>query len=174
MNADQPAAPHAPPVPDADAIDSRANLQRALLAALDTAAREPVATHLWLCDSDFAAWPLEQATVAEALSRWVRSHHRLTLLAADYGALAQRAPRWHAWRRQWSHVVRCLQVHEELAAHVPTLLFAPGVLALRLFDRERCRGRVLRSPLELTQCGEALDALSQRADEGLPVTTLGL
>jgi len=88
--------------------------------------------------------------------------------------LALRAPRWHAWRRYWSHAVLCLQVHEELAGRVPSLMLVPGVAALRLYDAERVRGRVHREAAELVACREACDALMQRAEESLPVTTLGL
>ncbi len=164
----------AAPASDADAIASRDDFRRALVAAIEAAAQQVGATQLWLCDPDFSNWPLGQPEVVESLARWARSHRRLTLLAADYRVLAQSAPRWHAWRRQWSHIVHCLQVHEEVAASLPTLLFAPGLRTVRLHDRERHRGRVLHAPLELTHCGEWLDALSQRAEESLPVTTLGL
>jgi hypothetical protein len=160
--------------PDPGVIDTRESFQRALIAALDAAAQETRGTQLWLCDPDFSCWPLGQPPVVEAFARWARSHNRLTLLGADYRDLAQRAPRWHAWRRQWSHIVQCLQIHEELAADVPTLLLVPRLLALRLQDRERPRGRVLHAPLELIRCAETIDALSQRAEESLPVTTLGL
>jgi len=158
----------------ADAIVSREDFQHALVAAFEAATQEVGASRVWLCDPDFTTWPLGHPDVVEALARWARSHRRLVLLAADYRLLAQSAPRWHAWRRQWSHIVQCLQVQEELAVGLPTLLFAPRLRIVRLHDRERYRGRVLKAPLELTHCGEWLDALSQRAEEGLPVTTLGL
>lgn len=164
----------AAPAQGIDAIASRDDFRRALVAAIDAAAQQGGATQLWLCDPDFSTWPLDRPEVVEALSRWARSHRRLTLLAADYRGLAQGAARWHAWRRHWSHIVQCLRVHEEVAAGLPSLVFVPGVQIVRLHDRERHRGRVLSAPLELTHCGESLDALSQRAEEALPVTTLGL
>ena len=156
-----------------DAIDSRAAHAAALRGLLEEAAREGSA-ELWMCDRDFADWPLGERGFVAALEAWVHSRRRLTLLAADFGALALRAPRWHAWRRTWSHAVQCLQVHEELAGRVPSLMFVPGLAAVRLYDAERVRGRVHREPAELVACREACDALMQRADESLPVTTLGL
>ena len=156
-----------------DAIDSRAAHGAALRGLLEEAAREGSA-ELWMCDRDFADWPLGERGFVAALEAWVHSRRRLTLLAADFGALALRAPRWHAWRRTWSHAVQCLQVHEELAGRVPSLMFVPGLAAVRLYDAERVRGRVHREPAELVACREACDALMQRADESLPVTTLGL
>lgn len=162
------------PAQGVDAIASRDDFRRALVAAIEAAAQQGGATRLWLCDPDFSNWPLGQPEVVEALSRWARAHRRLTLMAADYRLLAQGAARWHAWRRQWSHVVQCLQVQEEAAAGLPSLILVPGLQMVRLHDRERHRGRVLQGALELTHCSEWLDALSQRAQESLPVTTLGL
>lgn len=159
--------------PDAGRFDSRVSFEAAFVAALDEAAQAN-ANRLLLSDSDFTAWPLGRPDVVAAFGRWVRSQGRLTLLAADFSGLAVRAPRWMAWRRQWSHVVQCLAVHEELAGSVPTLLFMPRRLALQLHDREHWRGSVTRQPLELAHCADLIDALSQRADESLPVTTLGL
>lgn len=164
-----PATEPAAPV----AIDSRAAHGAALRALLREAAQAGT-PELYLCDRDFAAWPLGERDVVEAFAAWAGARRRLTLLAADFGPLSLRAPRWHAWRRQWSHVVQCLAVHEELAGRVPSLLFAPGLAALRLYDAERWRGRVHRDPAELVACRECCDALMQRAEESLPVTTLGL
>jgi hypothetical protein len=157
----------------ADSIGSRAAHAAALRALIEEAAQAGSA-ELWMCDRDFADWPLGERGFVAALEAWVNSRRRLTLLAADFGVLALRAPRWHAWRRNWSHAVQCLQVHEELAGRVPSLLFVPGLAAVRLYDAERVRGRVHREPAELVACREACDALMQRAEESLPVTTLGL
>lgn len=169
--ASRPAVAPGPAAPEA--IDSRAAHGAALRALLREAAQAGT-PELYLCDRDFAAWPLGERDVVEAFAAWVGARRRLTLLAADFGPLALRAPRWHAWRRQWSHVVQCLAVHEELAGRVPSLVFAPGLAALRLYDTERWRGRVHREPAELVACRECCDALMQRAEESLPVTTLGL
>lgn len=157
----------------ASPIESRKDFQRDVLAALEQCADAGV-PQLWLADLDFEAWPLGQPALIEALGRWVNSRRRLVLLATDYGLFPQRFSRWVAWRRQWSHVVQCLVVQEEFAAQVPCLLYAPDLVAVRLFDRERHRGRVLREPVDLLRCREVVDALSQRSEEGFPVTTLGL
>ncbi len=162
-----------PAAPAEGVIASRDDFHRALRAGLQCAA-EAGSAALWFSDADFADWPLGAPATVEALTRWVGARRRLTLLAADYGVLAQRHPRWHAWRRRWSHAVECLVAPEELAASVPTLLYVPQVLAVRLHDRVRSRGRVLRGEADLAACGDALDALSQRSTAGLPVTTLGL
>ena len=137
VRAEEP--PHAEAA--SDVIDSRAAHAAALRTLVEEAARAGSA-ELWMCDRDFADWPLGERAFVAALEAWVDSRRRLTLLAADFGVLALRAPRWHAWRRTWSHAVQCLQVHEELAGRVPSLLFVPGLAALRLYDAERVRGRV--------------------------------
>jgi hypothetical protein len=154
-------------------IEGRKDFQREVLAALEQCAAEGV-PQLWMADTDFDAWPLGQPAVVDALARWAGSRRRLTLLAGDYALFPQRFPRWIAWRQQWSHVVQCLVVQEEFVAQLPCLLFAPDRVAVRLFDRERHRGRVLHEAVDLLRCRELVDALSQRSEEGFPVTTLGL
>ncbi len=154
-------------------IEGRQDFQRELLAALEHCAAEGVA-QLWFADLDFDDWPLGQPAVVDALARWAGARRRLTLLAAGYARVPQRFPRWIAWRQQWSHVVQCRVVQEEFVAQLPCLLLAPDRVAVRLFDRERYRGRVLREPVDLLRCRELIDALWQRSEEGFPVTTLGL
>lgn len=165
--------PGAAAADDAGRIDGRPAFQRAVLAALDEAAAAGT-QQLWWCDPDFASWPLAQPAVLDALSRWANSHRRLILLANDYRLLPQHYPRWMNWRRQWSHIVQCLAVHPEEAASVPALLYLPDRLAVRLYDLARHRGRADRTALELSRSRELLDALTQRAEESFPVTTLGL
>jgi len=145
----------------AEAIDTREGFRQALLESLDQCGRDGIA-HLWLCDPDFSEWPLGQPAVVESLTRWATSRRRLTLVAGRYDHLATRCPRWLAWRRQWSHIVQCLQVLEEHAS-------------LRMQDLTRHpRGRRYRSVSDIAACGELVDAISQRAEESFPVTTLGL
>lgn len=154
-------------------IEGRKDFQREVLAALEDGAAAGV-PQLWLVDREFDAWPLGEPAVVDALVRWAGPRRRLTLLAADYALFPQRFPRWIAWRQQWSHLVQCLVVQEEFVAQLPCLLFVPDRVAVRVFDRERHRGRVLREPVDLLRCRELVDVLSQRSEEGFPVTTLGL
>ena len=163
----------APDANEASVVDGRESFRLSLFAALDECARADV-PRLWLCDRDFAQWPLGQPAMVEALTRWIGSKRQLTLIAADFGAFPARFPRWVNWRRQWSHVVRCLAAHEEVADQVPTLLLAPGAVAVRLHDPRRLRGRVYRDADEIARSLDLVDALSQRTDESFPVTTLGL
>jgi hypothetical protein len=158
----------------AQPIDGRAAFRAALLVALDDCAQADV-PEIWLCDPDFVEWPLGQAEVVTALSRWVTPRRRLTLVAGSYEHLAQRCPRWVAWRRQWGHAVHCLQVREEAAAQMPTLLYGPPAVALRMQRMERVlRGRLYRDADDLAPLADLVDALTQRTHEAFPVTTLGL
>jgi hypothetical protein len=169
------------PAPATDALDDqlaqavagREAFRLAVLGALDECARART-SELWLCDRDFAHWPLGQPAMVEALTRWIGAKRQLTLVAADYTAFPARFPRWVAWRRQWAHAVRCLAAHEEVAAKLPTMLLAPGLIAVRLQDRERLRGRIYRDAQDIARCRDPLDALLQRTEESFPVTTLGL
>jgi hypothetical protein len=165
--------PDVAPPDDSTVIDGRSAFQQAVLGALDEAAAAGI-QQLWLCDPDFASWPLDQPATLDALGRWANSRRRLTLLANDYRLMPQRYPRWLQWRRQWSHIVQCLAVHPEEAASVPALVYLPDRLAVRLYDLERHRGRIDRAAPDLSRCRELLDALTQRAEESFPVTTLGL
>lgn len=158
----------------AQGIDGRLEFNAALLVALDDCARAEL-PQLWLCDPDFSAWPLGSIEVITALSRWIAPRRRLTLIAGDWEHLALHCPRWVAWRRRWSHAVQCLQVREEEAQQVPGLLYGPPVVALRLqSSRPRVIGRLMRGGDDLGPLGDLVDALTQRAHEGFPATTLGL
>jgi signal transduction histidine kinase len=68
-----------------------------------------------------------------------------------------------------------LQVLEEHASQVPMLVYGPPSVALRMQDLTRHpRGRRYRSVSDIAACGELVDAISQRAEESFPATTLGL
>lgn len=129
---------------------------------------------LWLCDPDFAEWPLGEPGVVECLSRWAGGQRRLTVFALHYDEVVRRHARWVQWRRTWAHLVRCRALHERQADDVPALLHAPGAVTLRLLDRVHWRGTVSRLPADDMQARELFDAISQRSVEAFPATTLGL
>ena len=164
-------------VPDASAapglIASRHDFQDALRIAFAQAA--DVGCHeLWLCDPDFADWPLGEAGVVEQLRRWAGSQRRLTLLASHFDEVARRHPRWVEWRRAWSHLVHCRTNTVIEAAAVPTLLLAPGLVSVRLSDTLHYRGRISTEAIHDVQCREMIDAVLQRSQESFPVTVTGL
>lgn len=154
-------------------IATRADFQAAIRAALAQAA-ELGAPDIFLVDATFADWPLGEIGVVDALTRWVDSRRRLTLMAYSFDEMARRQIRFVEWRRQWSHVVHCRHDDELESEQIPTLLLVPGIVCVRLLDRVRCRGTVSARAIDLAECRESIDALLQRSVEAFPVTTLGL
>ena len=154
-------------------IATRADFQETVRAAIAQAA-ELGAPEIFLVDPNFADWPLGERGVVDALTRWVDSRRRLTLMAYSFDDLARRQIRFVEWRRQWAHVVHCRHDDELETEQIPTLLLVPGVVCLLLLDRVRCRGTVSSRPIDLAECRESIDALLQRSAEAFPVTTLGL
>ncbi len=127
-----------------------------------------------LCDADFAMWPLNEPVVIDCLTAWVDARRHLHLLALDYDEVLRRHPRFVRWRVQWAHAVQARALVEVQPADVPTLLHAPGALALRLLDPLRQQGRVSRLASDIASDGELIDAISQRSIEAFPPTTIGL
>lgn len=151
----------------ADFVDA---LRAGFAAAADAGCRE-----LWIADPDFADWPIGEIAVVEQLTRWALPHRRLTVVACGYDEVVRRHPRFVAWRRQWSHVVDCRQFDDDGDADaLPTLLLAPGVVTVRLFDRQHLRASVSADPADALQARELLDEVAQRSVEAFPATTLGL
>ncbi len=159
------------PVPIDGRSSFRAALQQALTEVATRGSRE-----LWLCDAHYEAWPLGDRAVVEHFGRWAYSHRRLVMLACSFDQIARQHPRWANWRRQWSHIVDCRQLPPEIeTAACPTLLIAPGVCTLRLFDPLRFRGTLSWADDPAThEALETVDVLLQRSEPGFPVTTLGL
>ena len=154
-------------------IASRSEFHDALRGALSEAAAAGW-RELWFCDPDFADWPLNEAGLVDDLTRWAGAHRRLHLLALDYDAVLRRHPRFVRWRVQWSHLVHCRALQDVQATDVPVLLHAAGAMTLRLLDPLRHQGRVSRSPADIAQAAELLDAISQRSVEAFPATVIGL
>jgi hypothetical protein len=154
-------------------IAGRQEFHSAVRAALAEAATAGW-RELWLCDPDFATWPLGDASIVQSLTQWAGGRRRLTLLALHFDEIARRHARWAEWRRRWAHVVHCRALQELQPDDVPIMLHAPGALTLRLFDPLRYRGTVSRLPADGLNAGERIDAILQRSVEAFPATTLGL
>lgn len=129
---------------------------------------------VWIADVDYADWPLGERDVVESLTRWAMSHRKLTVLAQTFDEVPRRHPRFAEWRRQWSHAVECRQLDDIEPGEMPTLLLAPGVVTVRLFDHVHLRGSVSSEAADAIRCRELVDAISQRSVEAFPATTLGL
>lgn len=160
-------------MPDASPFLGREAFREVVRELLAEAAAEGW-RELWLCDADFAHWPLGEPGVIDSLTRWAGAQRRLTVLALHYDELGRRHPRWVLWRRQWAHVVHCRALQELAADDVPSLLYAPDRACMRLFDPLRHRGSVSRLPPDILQAREQVDVISQRSVEAFPATTLGL
>jgi len=155
-------------------LSSRAECQEAFRRAFAEAAQLGC-RELWLCDVDYADWPLSERAVIDSLSQWAYSHRKLTMLAAGFDEIVRRHARWVDWRRQWSHVVECRSLDDEIeSSQVPTLLLAPGVLTLRVFDTIHHRGSISHDPADAIRCRELVDGLLEKSSEAFPATTLGL
>ncbi len=154
-------------------ITTRREFDEAVRAAFAEAAATGC-RELWLCDDDFAAWPLNERAVVEHLTQWAMAHRRLVLIARSFDEFPRRHARWLAWRQVWSHIVSCRAVEDAQAGDVPTLFLAADTVAVRLADAVQCRGSVSRRRADLVLQRETVDAFFQRSNEALPPTLLGL
>ena len=156
-----------------DPIDGRRAFEDAVRAAFAEASAAGW-RELYLCDPDFAQWPLGERAVIDSLTQWIGGQRRLTLIALHYDEVVRRHSRWVGWRSRWAHVVDCRAAIELAADDMPTLLLAPGALTLELADRLRFLGRISRDATVALSARERIDAILQRSVDSLPVTTLGL
>ena len=154
-------------------IDSRSGFHQALRAAFAHLAARPC-LQVWLCDIDFADWPLNEPAVIDDLVRWAQPHRKMVVLAQSFDDLVRRHPRWVAWRRQWAHAVECRLVEPVEQGRMPLLLTAQGGLTVKLVDAQRYRGSWSREPADGRLALEMIDAISQRSQDAFPATTLGL
>ena len=159
--------------PASHLIETRSEFQAALRQAFaDIASVGP--REVWMCDEDFADWPLNEPQVIEHLSRWAMGHRACTVLALGYEQIQRQHPRWVQWRRERSHVVRCRMPDEADRLDLPCVLLAPGTLTVRLIDRVLYRGSASAEIADAVRERDRLDALMQRSVDAFPASTLGL
>ncbi len=154
-------------------ITSRSEWHMALRAALADAANHG-ARELWLCDNDFADWPLGERAVVETFAQWAAINRRVTLVARHFDDVARRHARWVEWRRTWSHIVTCRTNNELPTGEFPSVLVALSTVTVRLSDTVHHRGRIAHEKGEELRCREIVDAVLQRSEEGFPATVTGL
>ncbi len=168
----QDAVPPVPPAPPA--IDSRSGWQAALRSGFATAMAQG-ARRIVAVDPDFADWPLDDSTLLQGLTDWLRlPQRRLVLLGANFDALPRRCPRFNVWRTPWAHAIEGWQVPEDLARDLPTVLCSDGEVSVQLFDALHWRGRAVLDGRRARQWCEEIDVLLQRSERALAVRTLGL
>jgi hypothetical protein len=129
---------------------------------------------LFLFDPDFADWPLSDARVLEDLTRWAKSHRKLTMVARSYDMVVRKHARFVDWRRTFAHVIDCREPDEGDAEKMPSLLLAPGILLLRRIDLHNWRASVSTDPADGIAWRDGIDAVLQRSSEAFPATSLGL
>lgn len=154
-------------------IDSRSGFHDALRAAFAEAAAAGC-RELFIVDDDFADWPLNERALVDHLTQWAASHRSFTAIARNFDEVARRHARWVEWRRQWAHLVHCRTNNELEAGQMPTMLLAPGLTSVRLFDKVHWRGVSSHGAADAIQWREAVDAVLQRSEEAFPATMLGL
>ena len=138
-------------------------------------ASERTTRRLCWCDEDFANWPLGEPGWVAQLTRWAKVTGReLVMIARDWSVIERRHPRFAAWRRDWSHIIQCLEPDETRTEPLPTLWIDSDDQALRVFDRDHLRGRIGFDRVDRQQAREDFDAISQRAGPGFSAVTLGL
>lgn len=163
---------------NAQHFSARADFQRLVVESLQWAdAQGCRELHAW--DASFADWPLSDANLLSALTRWARQGRQLHLLALQYDDVARRHPRFVRWRRDFAHCVTARAVEPDLSVDgaAQSLLLAVGAngpLSLRLFDRHLWRGELSLDAGERLRGLEWFDALAQRSSESFAPTTLGL
>ena len=159
--------------PESQLITSRSGFHEAVRQAFAEAA-EAGCPEIWLCDADFADWPLGERAVVEQLTHWAGAQRRLTLVASHFEEVARRHARWVEWRRNWAHVVHCRSNTELERSRFPCAMLASGRFSLALSSLEHHRGRVSRNADDMQRCRESIDAVLQRSEVSFPATTTGL
>ena len=131
---------------------------------------------LCFCDGDFAAWPLSNERVIDALTQWARSpsnQRRLTVIAATYLTLEREHGVWKRWLRTWGHRVSCLEVNSEFDAEVPCVFLSDNVM-LSVRNKDTCAGYVTQEKADLVPMRLRLNELEKNSSPAFSVTTLGL
>ena len=154
-------------------ITTRGEFQAALRSAIADAASAG-SRELWLCDEDFAEWPLGEREVIAQLTKWAASTRRITLLARSFDELVRRHPRFVTWRRDWAHIISCRANREVASGEMPSIFVATGTISVRLSDVLHHRGRWSRLAADELRCKEQFDAISQRSEESFPASATGL
>ena len=128
---------------------------------------------MFLCDADFADWPLGERDVVASLNAWSMRGRSLHLLARDYSVLRQMHPRFVQWRTTWSHLVEAQACASASMGELPSVLWSP-VWTLQRLDPLRCTMVVSRSAERRVALQEELQQWSLKSTPAFPASTLGL
>jgi hypothetical protein len=163
---------------NAESLPSQAIASRAdfVAAARDllTQADRCLTRDITLIDTDFSPWPLDDVTVVDALTRWLRlPARRLRLIGSRFDIIEREQSRFAGWRKPFAHAVECLSPTDLDAGDMPSLLLFDAA-CLELLDREHWQARASSERRTMVLQRERLDALMQRCEAAWPVTVLGL
>ena len=171
---DHAGLPDAKPAAGGHGFEGAREFAQALVEALGHASEHGTRRLCW-CDEDFAHWPIGDADWVSQLTRWAKvSGRELVMISRDWTVIERRHPRFAVWRRDWSHVVQCMEPDETRVEPLPTLWIDSDDQALRVFDRDHLRGRIGFDRVDRQRAREDFDAVLQRAGPGFSAVTLGL
>jgi len=127
-----------------------------------------------LVDTDFSPWPLDDALVVDALTRWIRlPARRLRLVGNRFDVIERDQSRFATWRKPFAHSIECLSPTDVDPGDMPSVLLLDAS-SLELLDRDHWQARASSERRTLVLQRERLDALMQRCETAWPVTVLGL
>lgn len=155
-----------------DRIEGREHLRQVVCDLVAQAAADGAHRMVWV-DRDFGDWPLDEAAVLGALTRWARPGRSLQLLANDWRPVGQAHPRFVRWRQQFAHLVSAAQMHDD-APPLPTVLLADLGQGLVINDDERFIGVRLTQGRAWLDQRERVDVWLQQSEPAFSPTTLGL
>jgi hypothetical protein len=155
-------------------LDTRQAFQAAIIQAVVGAAVEGRREMIWV-DPDFVDWPLEDAALLDAMTRWSRQPmRRLLVVAQNFQDVPRRHPRFTRWRTTYSHRIECRSAPELSAREVPCLMLAGDFYSLQLLDKSHWQGRWLDDETDRKTWHDVVEAILQRSEGDFPASTLGL
>lgn len=136
-------------------------------------AHQTAATEMFLCDPDFADWPLGERAVVEALDAWCLRGRSVRLLAHHYDTVIRSHARLVRWRGLWSHQTEARGSRQVRAVDFPSALVI-GPWALWRVDADH---GVFLSGVDTAMVQSLKERLAQlwsQSAPAFPSTTLGL
>jgi hypothetical protein len=160
--------------PSRNPTTGRQAFQQVLVNAVVGAAVEGRRELIWV-DNDFADWPLDDASVLDAMSRWARQPtRRLLVVANNFQEVPRRHPRFTRWRSTYAHRVECRSAPEVSTNDFPSLMLAGELYSLQLLDKRQWRARWLDDETDHKAWRGVVDAILQRSELDFGANTLGL
>lgn len=153
---------------------SRTEFNKLLLEAVTSAQRE-----IWLADSDFALWPMNNPEMEQALHTFLLASraNRVQLLAHNAEALTQNAPRFMRLLRTFGHSLFCRQPGEQIAARFSeecSFAIVDRARIVRRFHRDTMRGIAEFHPNEVGPWVDQFQSIWEDSTPSIAATVLGL